>query len=555
MKTKKLKSLGVGLAGLALVAGANVAAADGANVSVGGIGISAGAAIAGTGSMSIRVGGPGGFSDQVSFSGTSASWSLPGGAADGVYKYDVYTVIRSLGEGKGGQVFRESGSFTVRGGIIQVEGSADGKISQAPSVSGVVERVAEAVVDFLFPAAHAADLTASSATPKIFMDDTDTVGGDWEFFINGNNTTYGNLLRLFDRQAQVEVLHFAGGSTLLQNSLAVDDIGDVGLAGGAVSIDRSLGRVGVGTSTPANSIHITGGNPGIRYDNIGEYYDVVAGDDYTLYHNDGTTTVPVFNVENLPANRGWVTFGGNPGFFPGAPLEVLRSDGTSKILVKETNGTTAARNMFELVNNGPVGFNMTDTTAGTWRFAAQPTGFRISLDGTGGPELEVGNGGTLAVGPGSATRFFVDALGNVTINGTLTQGSDINSKTNIKNIDRDTILAKLAQLPVSQWSYKSDTDSVHMGPMAQDFHKAFGFGPDNKHIAPGDLASVALVGVQELQKQLAARDAEIAELKAQLAQRDALTSEVHARLTTLEGMVQRIAKFGVDDQVAMNTKK
>ena len=44
-----------------------------------------------------------------------------------------------------------------------------------------------------------------------------------------------------------------------------------------------------------------------------------------------------------------------------APLHVLRSDGSAQILVQETTGVASPRNLFELRNNGPVGFNMFNT--------------------------------------------------------------------------------------------------------------------------------------------------------------------------------------------------
>ena len=54
------------------------------------------------------------------------------------------------------------------------------------------------------------------------------------------------------------------------------------------------------------------------------------------------------------------------------------------------------------------------------------------------------------------------------------------------------MLAKLADLPVSRWSYKKDKAKTrHMGPMAQDFHAAFGLG-DDRTIFTLDGSGVAL---------------------------------------------------------------
>jgi hypothetical protein len=238
-----------------------------------------------------------------------------------------------------------------------------------------------------------------------------------------------------------------------------------------------------------------------------------------------------------------------------APIHVLRADGTAKIRAEELNAAVAARSMFELVNNGPIGFNMTNTDAGlNWRFAAQTTGFRVSLDGTGGPELEVGNGGTLQVGPGGAANLTLDASGNLTVAGTVNGVSDRNAKTAIVALNGAEVLTKLTALPVSQWAYKKEPAVNHIGPMAQDFYGAFGLGADDTHLAPGDLAGVAVIGVKALHKMIEVREAtiatheaklveqesKIAEQAAKLAERATEIVELKQRLVALEGMVSRI---------------
>jgi len=75
--------------------------------------------------------------------------------------------------------------------------------------------------------------------------------------------------------------------------------------------------------------------------------------------------------------------------------------------------------------------------------------------------------------------------------------SDKDSKRNIKPVKKG-ILYKLKKLPISTWSYKDDPDgTIHIGPMAQDFHALFG-GDDDKTIHPVDVAGVTLGAVKEL---------------------------------------------------------
>ena len=79
----------------------------------------------------------------------------------------------------------------------------------------------------------------------------------------------------------------------------------------------------------------------------------------------------------------------------------------------------------------------------------------------------------------------------------------------------EAILNRVVEMPISRWNFKGDK-TKHVGPMAQDFHTAFGIGPDDKHIATVDADGVALAAIQGLNRKLEQKDAEIAELKARL---------------------------------------
>ncbi len=56
----------------------------------------------------------------------------------------------------------------------------------------------------------------------------------------------------------------------------------------------------------------------------------------------------------------------------------------------------------------------------------------------------------------------------------------------------------------------------HIGPMAQDFHAAFGVGEDDRYISTVDASGVALAAIQGLSQILQDKDAEIHELNARL---------------------------------------
>ena len=76
-------------------------------------------------------------------------------------------------------------------------------------------------------------------------------------------------------------------------------------------------------------------------------------------------------------------------------------------------------------------------------------------------------------------------------------------------------------MPVNTWQYRDEAESVrHLGPVAQDFHDAFGLGSSEKVIATVDADGVALAALQGLNSKLesavAALQDELSLLRSQL---------------------------------------
>lgn len=99
-------------------------------------------------------------------------------------------------------------------------------------------------------------------------------------------------------------------------------------------------------------------------------------------------------------------------------------------------------------------------------------------------------------------RFLTNAT--ATTGCTLPSGSGVFSCTSDRNAKRGFapaagVLGRLARVPVSTWSYRSEKGGVrHMGPTAQDFRQAFGLGTDDRSIGVLDEAGVSLAAVKEL---------------------------------------------------------
>lgn len=154
---------------------------------------------------------------------------------------------------------------------------------------------------------------------------------------------------------------------------------------------------------------------------------------------------------------------------------------------------------------------------------------------SGGGDILKGFGWTPG-GFGSPNQlvFEVTVLGDVTCH-SLTQTSDRNAKENFKDISPSAVLQKVTSMAITKWNFKGDTEKEHIGPMAQDFHAAFGLNGDNdKGICTTDEGGVALAAIQGLNQKLDEKDSEIKTLKQQ---NDLLAQ----RLNELESTVKQLA--------------
>jgi hypothetical protein len=188
---------------------------------------------------------------------------------------------------------------------------------------------------------------------------------------------------------------------------------------------------------------------------------------------------------------------------PGAPLDVEGNEtgsfGNAVVLINNTNNTASA---------GPalrVGWDGTASSSSGGLAALS-----VSANNLTGQIAEFGNVNT----------WVATIANNGTISATaFNSTSDRNAKTNLAPVSPAAVLARVAALPISEWNFKADpANQKHLGPMAQDFHAAFGLnGADDKHISVVDEGGVALAAIQGLNQKVEdvakEKDAEIAALK------------------------------------------
>jgi len=153
------------------------------------------------------------------------------------------------------------------------------------------------------------------------------------------------------------------------------------------------------------------------------------------------------------------------GFFANGNTAAIWSPGDTTLTVR--GGATATNNVLLSI------YDEDNITAGI----------------TSRPEFIFSNGGPRAI------DTFTGA--NLTLGGVWTNASDRNRKRNIVQFDPKDALARLRAMPIYQWSYIAEGDSIrHVGPMAQDFHAAFGLnGGDDTHITTVDADGVVMASV------------------------------------------------------------
>jgi trimeric autotransporter adhesin len=91
------------------------------------------------------------------------------------------------------------------------------------------------------------------------------------------------------------------------------------------------------------------------------------------------------------------------------------------------------------------------------------------------------------------------------------------AKENFQAVNPERVLEAVSKLPLGTWNLRTQDPSVrHLGPVAEDFHAAFGLGESAERIQTGDADGVALAAIQGLHRQNARQAEEIEELRHEL---------------------------------------
>jgi hypothetical protein len=292
------------------------------------------------------------------------------------------------------------------------------------------------------------------------------------------------------------------------------------------------GDLGVGTGAPGTEIHVVDGfEPALTLEQDTSQAQTaqisrIITSDRGLAFSDITAVTEPFLIEAGSPDGGFIVHDSGDisnglewPTDPDASFHIYRDDGTARFLVEEAAVSTAARTLFLLQNDGRIRFTMENTGTGKfWSFTAFDSSFAINHSSSPGSELRV-----------------LPATGDLEVKGEVyavdfNATSDRNLKEGFTDLDSQEVLHKVADLEISEWTYKTGHGGRHVGPMGQDFHAAFGLGKDDRHINPMDAAGISMAAIQGLYEIVKQQDAELESLRTE-------NAEMKARLEALERTV------------------
>jgi hypothetical protein len=317
---------------------------------------------------------------------------------------------------------------------------------------------------------HFQDTSSSASFPT----------NDWRIVANDSSNGGGSYLGFEDSDAGRIPFRVEAGAP--SNALYVESDGDIGIQ----------------TSNPVTNIHVVDGNtPTLRLEQNGssgftpQTWDI-AGNEANFFVRDATngSTLP-FRIE------------------PGSPSNALYIDSSTGDIGLGTNAPGENLHIISDSTTDGVGIKLEDTnsiTTDTFRIQLKNNEFRLAFQNGGSSDLVIKNGIGIEADLDITAPVFHGDLDGAVI-------SDRNKKMSFSKIDIGGILDKVGSLDITQWVYKDKANIKHIGPMAQDFNKAFGIGKTDKSIPLVDYLGISLASIKAIYIKLAEKDDKLKKLQ------------------------------------------
>lgn len=425
---------------------------------------------------------------------------------DGTYTWELRATPR------GSAPLVQSGYFTISGGHLVAPDLAEPPAQNLRSATAPDQMVPDdLIIDgkgciglgcVNNEAFGAEALRLKQSVVRLRFQDTSTSASfpanDWQITVNDAANGGLNRFSIEDVDGNKTPLTIRAGAP--DNSVYVD----------------SAGRIGIGTATPAERLHVlesSDANTLITSENANAGLNAAgalrAKSDSAIVnfqaHGSGRTLsrfgqplaswaeflqvtgngLIIGTIADKPlilgtnnTNRLHIAPNGSIGIgtaAPEVPLHVVRNAG-------------ALTNLLRLSNNGGIQFllDRTDPGANDWQFSNFNQSFQISVPGTPTGQFTLVSNGDLQI----SNRVFAVAF---------IPSSARDLKEDFAPVDGRDVLARLAAMPVTEWSFRSDpTRQRHIGPVAEDFQAAFGLGQEGKGLNLTDVNGVTIAALQGL---------------------------------------------------------
>jgi hypothetical protein len=298
-----------------------------------------------------------------------------------------------------------------------------------------------------------------------------------------------------------------------------------GLADAVNSVTGSDGTVGGGSGNSAGSRATVAGGQGNA---ASAALSTVGGGQFNTASQVGSTVAG--GQDNVASSFDAAVAGGNSNTASGSQSAVC---GGSSNVASGAHATVAggfdnrAQGSFSFV----AGRRARALTVGSFVWADSSIDAVFFADGPNTFNVRAAGGARFLSNTALTTGVFL-APGS----GTWANVSDRAVKSNIQPVDARDALNKVLALPISTWNYTSQDESIrHIGPMAQDFHAAFGVGESDKHITTIDADGVLFAAVQGLNQVILDKDAQISLQRQEISDLKLRMARLETLLETMRG--------------------
>ncbi|MEP6948570.1 MAG: tail fiber domain-containing protein [Ginsengibacter sp.] len=317
--------------------------------------------------------------------------------------------------------------------------------------------------------------TTAVGVSSVAMGNATATQGDYSFALGNNTYSGGNY-------------SFASGNSSHATAISSTAMGNTTTAGGNYSFAEGFG-------CQANGI----GSVAMGYSNTAPGdFSFSAG---SLSHANGSNSVAMGDNTTAGGSSAFsmgdfTNAGGNYSFAMGisatasAPLSIAMG---SNITASGNNSMIFGQNLFDGGHKGNLMMGDTDP----WNAGSVGSG-------TDDQMVCRFNNGYYFITGGNTNRTGIQANHG---DNSWSQISDSTKKEKIIPVDGEQLLGKIAKFKLSTWNYKGQDPKVfrHYGPMAQDFHNAFGhdaFGTigNDTLINQADFLGVSFTAIQALEK-------------------------------------------------------